>query len=1286
MDSGNKKIKLDPDLVKGRSQQNPESDEDDIFEETVEPCDENIEVEAEHCLIKYEDQEPVDATEYMVEISADLQEMINDSTPQFEDETKNEDSTVKSDKRAINGFICNTCNFITTEPLDFTNHWLSHETRTYTYQNGVYVCHISHCLNVLPSKKELLKHVALQHLSRYRCSFCYYVTYSNEDFDEHSSNHYTYQCVKCDLQSTKHFFVQNHLATPLECELCDFKAYHWITYQKHINLHRYPPDSIIECRYCGFATGDKNLHKKHLTSHFGNFIFCKMCDFNVGENSADLDNHYKNSHNTTLDAVRKMRKCKFCTCKFINPEPKDMHEKLHLKKNTTFKCCTNSTTVQCPYCRHDDINIDEHILSKHSAEFELEGVRFESNDDESVIKVSYFCKTEDEQEKFTAEHNDAIPISDDNADDQEIEDAVVIDADKVCRNCPKCQRIFKGMKAFEKHLSMEHNISYAEAIRKSKISLLCEFCGYSTFKLSTLKEHFIADHSNLNKSKPKMEPKLIPNNRRYICPFCYDVTFAEHEFEAHCQTHTIFKCTECHFESTKRLFVEDHMDNPWACSKCEFRSHHWLPLKNHSVNQHDTITPLYRCKECNFETRKLRLLKTHRFTHSWAFIQCTICTYRTGSEDAIKSHYEKCHDCNEPGGVKEDVDRPYECEFCDCKFKRETFLDRHRALHGANGPFNVKCSQCHNSNTSVSKYDNGKDTNGDGWTKCPYCAYKDEARYKMFDHLSQIHENELEIEGFRYRETTNKLYEETANTEKPAKRRLAVTANTQPQKQKKKVYEKPKISTDVVETNRDHLECTATTSSKKTNTSEASSSRAKLVKFCPICPFFTVRREEFLKKHIHSKHCGYKCDICGHTTKGIFTNAHMDEKRPQLTLGAESSNEPKILFCPVCGRSRRHVFTQNVAELQEENLSVTDDDYKVKEEVTESDDVAFEEADTLQEDADSIKRSTEEPDDIAQAVALQVEGADKIQQPNEEFEDNAYSNISQESGDIAQADTLKDEDAVNIHQPIEKIEIKEEMIAFEKIPHTVFLKEENPDSVEKIEIKVEATDVLGLETVEGITTADAACASSRNSGQNEQKPRRKGTGPFYCQRDKRWHCPFCDYNGMSSYYAAQHCEQIHKGDQNLTFRCSICCYETRSWRFFSDHINLKHVTEAGPEEIPCKQTGCDYKAPSVDELSKHLARHLQSSIKDLMKYKCKLCNFATVSENIFKNHKCISKTCLECYECGFKGETKMRIYSHILKRHTYTYSQKKGYQCRRCGRNSHDETWRERHFVRCPEM
>ncbi|CAH1995752.1 unnamed protein product [Acanthoscelides obtectus] len=1282
MDHVNKKVKLDPDSFKGESQQEETPDQEDEVEGTlVEPCDEDIELEASCCSIKLDiEQEPVDATEYMVEINTDLREMEYHSALQTNDETKREDTIVKSGKGSIKDFICTTCNYITAEPLDFMKHWLSYDTQRYKYQNGQYICQISHCSSVFSKKMELLKHIAMRHLIRYCCSFCYYVTYSNEDFDEHSSNHFTYQCVKCDLESTKHFFVQNHLETPLKCELCDFKAYHWILYQKHVNMHRYPQDSIIECRFCGFTTGYNCLLKKHLVVHCGKFAICKMCDF-TGLRKAELDKHYKIVHHTTLESIGKVHKCKFCTCKFTNLGSKDLHEKFHFKESTAFTCCTSSTT--CPYCNYQDENIHEHIQVEHSAELDLEGLRCESTDDETVVKLLNLesFKTEDEpeerQEKDSAEYEDVITTVDD-AENQEIEDPIEIYAEKASHRCPNCCGTFMGMKSFERHLIKTHKMTYTEAITNFKIRLLCKFCAFNTFDMRSFKKHVISDHPEPNKTKPIMEPKLIPNPQRYICPFCYYVTFMEDEFEAHCQAHTVFKCTECHFESTKRLFVEDHMDNPWACSKCGFKAHHWLPLKHHAFSHHNKVFALLRCQECNFETRKPGLLKTHLLTHTWAFLQCTICTYRTGSDSALKTHYEKCHDFTDPAGTNVDVDRLYECDFCDCKFRQHALRDRHRALHGENGPFNVKCSQCHTSKTSMTKDDNGKDTNSkddrDGWTKCPYCGYKDEARYRMIDHLSQVHENELEIEGFRYKETTDKL------------------------------HEKPEKNTEMNKTNRDHLDITLA-QKRKQNDYQKKGKSTKAVEInleaegIPRAIDRAIEIPDDIAQANALQGDAYGINRPAQT--GALQGKGSDNIQQGHSILQESGVTAKI-HQPI-GETEikediefEEIYHGVLKEEDADNIERTEKKIEVGSHniqqahgnthtkvLQESEGIAqanlLEEADNIHQPIikTEIKEEMIEFEEICHGV-LKEEDADSIEKTEKEIEvgshniQQAHVKVLQESEGIAQANILGE--AGNIRQPFGKTEIKEEIIEFEDSYHGVLKKQRN-------EKKVEAADFLKTETVEDISTMDAACSSSLNPGQNEEKLDEKG--PVYSEQDNRWYCPLCPYNWKSNSYAVHHFNQKHKRVQNPLFKCAACRYKTKSWRDLSNHINVMHRAKADSEEIPCKQPGCKYKAPSVDELSRHMARHLQTSIKEVMKYTCKRCSFATVSDKVFKKHNCISTMNHECYDCGFKCETRMQIYHHIVRKHRYTNSKTMGFQCRKCGLASKDNSWREHHLETC---
>nr|CAH7713568.1 unnamed protein product [Callosobruchus chinensis] len=781
MSCSNKKIKLDPDIVHGDLQQEEETEKKDgidIFEHLLLNTSGNIELDPEHFSIKAgKEEELMEMGEYTEEVYENPEEIYDGNQALYiKDEAESTFTAVKVPK-----FMCTICNYATNDPIDFTTHWLSHETKPFTNVNGEYVCQISDCLNVAPSKEAILVHIASQHVYRYRCGLCYYVTFSKKDYDQHRTTHYTYQCVKCNLKSTTLFFVQDHVAAPFKCDICNFTVHHWFPYKKHTNWHQYPADSIVQCELCDFTTGNQALLEKHKAIHFEKSILCKMCRF-TGTNATELDNHYRDAHDSTLKAINKLHKCNFCTCKFISVGSKKMHEELHLKNDALLECCPSSKTVQCPYCDHQDIQRNDmisHILSKHAAALELDGFQFENGSDEIMLIYSRStnlegcdvtgidgCKEDQDEHEEQQEANteyEMIALSVGIAQDRGNDKLVNIQADKTGK---MIQRLNDKLDS-DRHLISAHT---SEGVAQV-LTFCCPRCPFTTSNQSLLHSHLLRHcilkskyykhesgktvfscNSQQTTSNESISTKheLEKEAARYTCSFCYYVAASKEDYDVHCGKHTTFKCSKCSFQATKRLFVEDHIENPWGCSKCDFKTHHWLPMKGHSFRHRDQT--FLKCLICSFETTKPSVLASHWLRHTTVLLQCEPSLYKTISEKQQQANYTECH----VGTLLDDVsrstrDRLYECDLCACNFKHEMYLDKHRALHGENGPFHLKCCLCHQSKKiTTSEKDRKHGYKPNSWSECPYCSYEDEMRYRMIEHLSNIHEKELEIEGYRF--------------------------------------------------------------------------------------------------------------------------------------------------------------------------------------------------------------------------------------------------------------------------------------------------------------------------------------------------------------------------------------------------------------------------------------------------------------------------------------------------------------------------------------------------------
>ncbi|VEN53281.1 unnamed protein product [Callosobruchus maculatus] len=1082
-----KKIKLDPDLVKKEPPQEEDEEEiDDIFEESQE---ESSAMKSENVFIKEEMGVNIEETHGQSYKICDANLSVK-----TEDAATNEFPRVRG--KSDRDFICTLCNYATKKVIDFTRHWLTHEEQSYTSENGVFVCHLSDCFYVAPNEENLLTHISNQHLRIYHCDFCYYVTYSKKEQEQHDTTHYTYQCVKCDLQSTKLFFVQDHSEAPLKCNKCDFTTYHWFPYKKHTNWHNYPPDSIVECGFCNFTTGDKALLEKHNAVHCTNFTHCKMCRF-TGQNMTELDEHCESTHDTTLEALNKLHKCKFCTCKFIGLDSKEKHEELHSKMGVLLKCCSNTKIVQCPYCDHQENQCDDmkaHIVLQHSAALELENFRLEDTSDE----LNKDLKT------YAADNEPVEEIKPDPEQD------VVEDAAKY------------------------ENVSFN----------------------SNLTGHQ-APQNEIEQVKNELEVE----QSRHKCPFCYYNACSKEDYDVHYKRHTTFKCKRCPLESTKQLFVEDHTENPWGCSKCDFKAHHWLLLKSHSFSHEDHGSRLLKCRECNFETKIPNDMKNHYSFHAIAAVRCRICSFETRFEDTLRKHYSNRHNVTLlDDGSMPSVERPYECDLCACKFKEQVYLDKHKALHENNGPFHVICRQCRQGNRTTQQDTNVK-KKPDSWTECPYCSHEDEARYRMIQHLSRIHPSELEIEGYVFDDGqtkelvshhTTSIDRLTSDTTLPENTDSIINSF----KNEDKKFRVKEESNDAGE---------GTSSSKQ-----------------PGCIL-----EHKSKEHGQRM---FRCNICGYRTKGkSIIEKHMDQKHPPFLTECKESPGEKILCCAGCcytAKTKHHVKKHLLAN---------------------------------------------------HAIEEEAEGTSyfQIDKAMMESMEEAESNHSTEEENIE-----------SLPKPTESV-----------------------GHVEEVVIKVEPSTFQEEESVEDLSA----------------------NVPEYHEIDNKWYCSLCPYSSVRKHFVNQHVKQRHKGFEKKTWFCTTCPYGTKFKNSLRQHMERMHSTEqsleATSERIPCKQPECDFKAPTVDDLSTHMARHLQSSMQEVLEYKCDLCSFGTVSKAIFRNHRqsCNGMTYwYQCYSCEFKSDSRKGILGHIDTKHRYKYTDKKGYECLKCGYSSKEKSWTEYHHVNCP--
>nr|CAI5847678.1 unnamed protein product [Callosobruchus analis] len=1090
--------------------------------------------------------------------------------------------------------------------------------------------------------------------------------------------------------------------------------------------HEYPADSIVECGFCDFTTGNQALLEKHKTVHFKKSIPCKLCRF-TETNTTDLDKHYRNVHDATMEVVNQLNKCKFCTCKFIGLGAKEDHEELHLKNDVLLKCCSSSETVECPYCdnKDDQHNMISHIQSKHAAALELDGFRFENTSDEIVasgLQLTDFegcdgIDEDEEQQEANSEHKKEFEEQISISADTVVEDSGNVILDKIQErksgksilSCTMCPHHSKNKPDFYRHLATMHNTSKAEA---KKLAFCCSRCSFTTNHERILMSHFSVHRTQKKETKlktgqhgykPKMpsttlrsiaetvfccklcryktsdkvlyvkhlkshettskgcrltKPSCKMDECRYTCSFCYHVTSTKEDYDAHCGKHTTFKCNKCSLRATKRLFVEDHIESPWGCSRCDFKTHHWLPMKSHSYSHQDQTTTLLKCIKCNFETRKPGVLSAHWLTHTTDRESQVI--DNTISENELQAHNVVCDDgiLFDNASLSTD-DNPYECDLCACKFKERKIMDKHRALHGENGPFRLKCGKCRQSKkiTLSEKLEKDK-THGytNSWNRCPYCSYEDEIRYRMIEHLSGIHQNELEIEGYRFDEgkTDEVIPGNSTGIEKAPAQMTSGSAVP-------KTEDEPIVNAEFEMNIEENTMSSSSTPNRLSNVTDTSTNSKGHVACCSFCNFTSDHGSDCIRDHIRNEHVKrvFRCNVCNYSEKEMrLINEHMYQQQQPLRLSM--TDETKNFLCLVCNVTTKrrcsilqHMFDKHVTEEETEGneFSQINPHYFIeKSKIDEHGQKIFRcdicgctkrKLDHVHQHIDekhppltySVRDSTKETLSVCPACrytakrkgtirghmfathASEIEVVDKEKAKTDE---NVVMKFEEET-DICQANSIKQQ---------QRNEDNDVTIKHEDVLASLSdaYKEETQDSFNSL------TEQIISNHMKDTTSENTGCSNSESAQQDKDKTQIEEISdhvttlvPVYSESENRWCCPMCHYTVVScKNFVELHIQKVHIEGRNTTWRCEACPYSIKTEIALLHHVALRHKGEYPPkvsEEIPCKQPGCDYKALSVDELSTHMARHLQTSMQQVMVYKCEICSFGTVSKSIFRKHR-----------------------------------------------------------------
>ena len=208
--------------------------------------------------------------------------------------------------------------------------------------------------------------------------------------------------------------------------------------------------------------------------------------------------------------------------------------------------------------------------------------------------------------------------------------------------------------------------------------------------------------SNVTQEKKKQGAK-----KQHICYFCQRDFLKASNLAVHLNTHTgdrPHKCETCGRQFSQISNLRKHMkvhtgEKDYKCEMCEKTFRTKDHLRRH-VMIHNDEKP-FECQLCSKKFRETTSLSSHMRTHSEEFPYiCEICNQQFRKQVGLDTHKwihtgEKrpytCNLCpkqyNRARGLKQHMlthtgERPFDCKYCEKKFRHKSNLDRHvMSLH-----------------------------------------------------------------------------------------------------------------------------------------------------------------------------------------------------------------------------------------------------------------------------------------------------------------------------------------------------------------------------------------------------------------------------------------------------------------------------------------------------------------------------------------------------------------------------------------------------------------------------
>lgn len=477
-----------------------------------------------------------------------------------------------------------------------------------------------------------------------------------------------FKCNQCSATFVREYALTRHTKlhttrTAYTCDYClkSFSRRNCIRHMKAVHVQK--ERKVYECHVCGAKYEQLGYLKNHMVLHCDGRTFkCEICSEKFAFQSV-LNKHLKSKHNkgTQTQAVRKTYQCEHCP--FSTKD--SYHLRSHVRKQHAIGTLEPSSSISCKICSKtfsQNSNYRQH-LKVHLKLFKCDScpkafpnqskLNLHSAVHSSLDPVCPICD-HTVKRGYTLERHMKKHVSEKNF------------------KCHVCPGAFTLQANLEKHL-LRHEIG-----KKYQ----CYMCSFGSKTLAILEFHF-AKHIG----------KEI-----FKCKVCFKRFFQKDHWQSHESQHIsgTFPCERCpktfpYALSLKRHVALQHNLSLFECTTClkVFRTKCGLKRHTQSIHNADMTEKKFQCKICSkkfFEKHQLnkheRNVHRERETTELKY-RCTICTYATHNNNALRAHY-----------VWHKSERPHGCVECSKTFKTRSCVSTHMKWCHSKEPRIYTCKIC----------------------------------------------------------------------------------------------------------------------------------------------------------------------------------------------------------------------------------------------------------------------------------------------------------------------------------------------------------------------------------------------------------------------------------------------------------------------------------------------------------------------------------------------------------------------------------------------------------------